>query len=198
MHLLALLSKSNKERLGCACLTLMRTAFATNRKSPDTQKSPPAITTLQPRKRAIAFIPIRDTTTMVIALMMRTQMEFATVLKWMDAHNLQPTIMILRPLKTTAAESAQPQGARIPMPVISMKWPTLTMGACYYTCIGCIDDNALNYNSEARISSGLCFFGNEEEALKPGSCVGDLNSDGIRGTTDLLMFLSYLGLQCEK
>ena len=71
-------------------------------------------------------------------------------------------------------------------------------GACYYTCIGCMDENALNFNSEATISSGLCFFCNEEEGLEPATCVGDLNSDGIRGTADLLMFLSYFGLQCDE
>jgi hypothetical protein len=71
-------------------------------------------------------------------------------------------------------------------------------GTCYYTCIGCMDDDAFNFDSEATIGSGLCFFCNQDEGLEPGSCFGDLNSDGIRGTADLLMFLSYFGVQCEE
>ena len=71
-------------------------------------------------------------------------------------------------------------------------------GTCEYTCIGCMDESALNFNSEATMSSELCFFCNEVGPLNPESCVGDLNTDGIRGTADLLMFLSYFGLLCEE
>ena len=71
-------------------------------------------------------------------------------------------------------------------------------GTCQYTCIGCMDENALNFDFEATIDSGLCVYCNSEEQLEPGNCVGDLNADGIRGTADLLMFLSYFGLLCEE
>ena len=71
-------------------------------------------------------------------------------------------------------------------------------GTCYYSCMTCMDDYKFNINSAVTISSGLCSFCNEEEGLEPGACVGDLNSDGIRGTADLLMFLSCFGSQCEE
>ena len=74
-------------------------------------------------------------------------------------------------------------------------------GTCHWNCVGCMDENALNYDSGATVESDLCFFcetggggGNSDEE----PCIGDLNVDGIRGTADLLILLSYFGLMCEE
>ena len=92
-----------------ACLTWMRTAFATNPKSRDVWMHPPAITTPQLRKRVIVCIPIRDTTATEIALPMRTRMEFATLLKWMDVRTAARAIMMRQRQMTTDHACLQDQ-----------------------------------------------------------------------------------------
>ena len=54
---------------------------------------------------------------------------------------------------------------------------------------GCTDPAALNYNASAACDNGLCVF-------EGSSCTGDLNGDGIVGTSDLLEFLAAFGNVC--
>ncbi|MDA7743816.1 hypothetical protein N8891_06310, partial [Flavobacteriales bacterium] len=74
-------------------------------------------------------------------------------------------------------------------------------GTCHWNCVGCMDENALNYDSGATVESDLCFFcetGGGGGSSDEETCIGDLNVDGIRGTADLLILLSYFGLMCEE
>jgi agmatine deiminase len=60
-------------------------------------------------------------------------------------------------------------------------------GTCeYISCVGCTDPDACNYNSSATIDDGSCEF-------TTCACPGDLNADNVVNTTDLLLFLTYLG-----
>ena len=64
-------------------------------------------------------------------------------------------------------------------------------GSCdYESCVisGCTYESALNYSPDATEDDSSCEF---------SSCLADLNSDGIVGTQDLLMFLSEFGFSCN-
>ena len=73
---------------------------------------------------------------------------------------------------------------------------TLDDGTCSWTCSGCMDSQALNYDNAATTDSGECLYceaTNENGAI----CEGDLNDDGIRGSADLLILLSFFGMMCD-
>jgi hypothetical protein len=59
-----------------------------------------------------------------------------------------------------------------------------------------MDSQALNYDNAATTDSGECLYceaTNENGAI----CEGDLNDDGIRGSADLLILLSFFGMMCD-
>ena len=65
-------------------------------------------------------------------------------------------------------------------------------GFCdYSTCSGCTYIGAVNYDSTATIDNGLCTFDDGDV------CVGDLDNDGYVTTTDLGVFLSVFGNECN-
>lgn len=88
---------------------------------------------------------------------------------------------------------------------------------------GCTYPGADNFNAEATVDDGSClfegvylegfadgleqcygedicglgtFFDSESGTCLPANCLADLNQDGIRGTSDLLILLSYFGSPC--
>lgn len=73
---------------------------------------------------------------------------------------------------------------------------------------GCTDVNAYNYDPEATVDSGCCFYLDVETLCGPGThwdadlgycvitCQADLNYDGTIGTPDLLDFLGVFGTDC--
>ncbi len=63
---------------------------------------------------------------------------------------------------------------------------TIEDGSCVF--IGCTDPTAVNYNPFATHDNGSCSY------VVP--CLGDMNGDGVRDTTDLLMFLGVFGQAC--
>lgn len=70
---------------------------------------------------------------------------------------------------------------------------TLDDGTCdFISCIelGCTYTEATNFNPLATNDDGTCIF----ESIY---CVGDLNMDGLIATSDLLLFLSVFGEECE-
>ncbi len=62
-------------------------------------------------------------------------------------------------------------------------------GDCVEIVLGCMYSNADNYNALANDDDGSCLFAAE--------CVGDLDGDGLAGTSDLLLLLSGFGNVCE-
>jgi hypothetical protein len=68
--------------------------------------------------------------------------------------------------------------------------PTATYddGSCYLS--GCIDPVACNFLPAATIDDGTCLYASFE-------CAGDLDNDGYRSVSDLLIFLSILGSSCN-
>jgi hypothetical protein len=63
---------------------------------------------------------------------------------------------------------------------------TIEDGSCVF--IGCTDPTAVNYNPFATHDNGSCSYA--------VPCLGDMNGDGVRDTTDLLMFLGVFGQAC--
>ncbi|MGC6532519.1 MAG: hypothetical protein ACON34_05910 [Flavobacteriales bacterium] len=73
---------------------------------------------------------------------------------------------------------------------------------------GCTDVNAYNYDPEATVDSGCCFYLDVESLCGPGThwdadlgycvitCQADFNYDGTIGTPDLLDFLGEFGTDC--
>ena len=60
-------------------------------------------------------------------------------------------------------------------------------GTCeFYTCTGCTDLEACNYDPAATIEDESCTY-------DCGYCVGDLDDDGMVAVTDVLLFLSDYG-----
>jgi hypothetical protein len=85
----------------------------------------------------------------------------------------------------------------------------VTAGTAVEDIEGCTDAEAFNYDPEATVDSGCCFYldttiicglGTEWDATL-GQCVitcpGDLDFDGTIGTPDLLEFLGVFGTDCE-
>lgn len=65
---------------------------------------------------------------------------------------------------------------------------TLDNGSCEFTsCAGCTDSTACNYDGTATIDDGSCEF------ASCAPCLGDLNDDGMRNVTDILLMLSDFG-----
>jgi hypothetical protein len=64
---------------------------------------------------------------------------------------------------------------------------TIDDGSCDYTCYGCTDTAACNYDMNATIDDGSC------EYTSCHNCPGDLSGDNIVNTVDLLLFLSNFG-----
>jgi hypothetical protein len=62
-------------------------------------------------------------------------------------------------------------------------------GDCVEIVLGCMYSNADNYNALANDDDGSCLFA--------ADCVGDLEGDGLAGTSDLLLLLSGFGNVCE-
>jgi len=62
-------------------------------------------------------------------------------------------------------------------------------GDCIEIVLGCMYSNADNYNALANDDDGSCLFA--------ADCVGDLDGDGLAGTSDLLLLLSGFGNVCE-
>jgi acetyl esterase/lipase len=54
---------------------------------------------------------------------------------------------------------------------------------------GCTYQQAVNYQPEATTDDGSCIF---------QSCLGDLNTDGIVGVSDLLLFIEAYGSTCDE
>ncbi|MBM56277.1 MAG: hypothetical protein CMB32_06950, partial [Euryarchaeota archaeon] len=88
-------------------------------------------------------------------------------------------------------------------------------GSCVAVVEGCTNFNATNWNPDANIDDGSCLIpgctyadannydagatdddGSCEFSLG-NDCVGDLNGDGVAATSDLLLFLSVFGQECE-
>jgi hypothetical protein len=70
-------------------------------------------------------------------------------------------------------------------------------GSCdFFSCVveGCTYPEASNYEAGATYDDGSCFFPAEPVA----GCVGDLNSDALVTTGDLLIFLSVFGEPCPE
>ena len=44
---------------------------------------------------------------------------------------------------------------------------------------------------------GSCMYCSEESVNTENPCTADLDNDGVRGTPDLLILLSFYGLECE-
>ena len=66
-------------------------------------------------------------------------------------------------------------------------------GSCTYEeCSGCTFPDASNYDPAALIDDGSC------ELVLVEPCTGDLNSDGVVSTLDLLDFLSAYGSTCGE
>lgn len=57
---------------------------------------------------------------------------------------------------------------------------------------GCTYPSSSNYNPAATLDDGSC-----DQMCFYTPCFGDLNEDGVRGTADLMLFLSVFGLPCE-
>jgi hypothetical protein len=68
--------------------------------------------------------------------------------------------------------------------------PTATYddGSCYLS--GCIDPVACNFLPAATTDNGTCLYASFE-------CAGDLDNDGYRSISDLLIFLSIMGSYCN-
>lgn len=65
---------------------------------------------------------------------------------------------------------------------------TLDDGSCEFaSCAGCTDPTACNYDATATLDDGSCEF------ASCAPCVGDLNNDGLRNVTDILLMLSNFG-----
>ena len=62
-------------------------------------------------------------------------------------------------------------------------------GDCVEIVLGCMYSNADNYNALANDDDGSCLFA--------ADCLGDLDGDGLAGTSDLLLLLSGFGNVCE-
>lgn len=56
---------------------------------------------------------------------------------------------------------------------------------------GCSDPEACNYDDNVNLDDGSCLYGSD------CTCPGDLNGDGIVGSSDLLVFLSFYAEPCE-
>ena len=88
-------------------------------------------------------------------------------------------------------------------------------GSCIEVVSGCTDINATNYDPTANTDDGSCLVpgctyadannydsgatdddGSCEFSLG-NDCVGDLNGDGVAATSDLLLFLSVFGNECD-
>jgi hypothetical protein len=60
-------------------------------------------------------------------------------------------------------------------------------GSCeFYTCTGCTDFEACNYDPAATIEDGSCTYDCSD-------CPADLDGDGFVAVSDVLMFLSDYG-----
>jgi len=86
-------------------------------------------------------------------------------------------------------------------------------GSCIATVFGCTDPAAFNYNPLANTDNGGCIavllgctdpafssynpYANTDNGQCFNTCVGDLNTDGIVNTTDLLTFLAAFGTICQ-
>ena len=65
-------------------------------------------------------------------------------------------------------------------------------GDCYWT--GCMDPLAINYHPLNTAADESCVY----TMNPPGECPADLNSDGVTGSADLLMFLTDFGTTCGE
>ena len=88
-------------------------------------------------------------------------------------------------------------------------------GSCIEVVSGCTDINATNYDPTANTDDGSCIIpgctyadannynmgANDDDGSCEFSlgndCVGDLNGDGVAATSDLLLFLSVFGNECD-
>ncbi|MFK7757787.1 MAG: hypothetical protein AB8B53_12730, partial [Flavobacteriales bacterium] len=64
-------------------------------------------------------------------------------------------------------------------------------GSCDYSCFGCNDPAAENFNALADTNE-FCVY-----AIDVPSCEGDFNNDGFIGVGDLSTFLSIFGTDCD-
>jgi hypothetical protein len=62
-------------------------------------------------------------------------------------------------------------------------------GSCAFP--GCTNPVACNYNPYASCDDGSC-------TPDCGVCLGDMNSDGFRNVTDMLLFLAVFGIDCPS
>jgi hypothetical protein len=62
-------------------------------------------------------------------------------------------------------------------------------GSCTFP--GCTNPVACNYNPYASCDDGSC-------STDCGVCLGDMNSDGYRNVTDMLLFLAVFGIECPQ
>lgn len=85
-------------------------------------------------------------------------------------------------------------------------------GSCVATVFGCTDSTAFNYDSSANTDNGSCVavqpgcmdsaednynpYANFDDGTCFSSCPGDFNSDTARNTADLLIFLTFFGVNC--
>ena len=88
-------------------------------------------------------------------------------------------------------------------------------GCCVDVVLGCTNVNASNWESDANTDDGSCIVlgctysaannydagANDDDGSCEFSlgndCLGDLDGDGVAATSDLLLFLSVFGLNCE-
>lgn len=75
---------------------------------------------------------------------------------------------------------------------------------------GCTDPEAYNYDAEATVDNGCCFYVDFSSICGPGTsydaitglcmpdCQADFDGDGHIGTTDLLVFLGLFGTDCSE
>ena len=70
-------------------------------------------------------------------------------------------------------------------------------GGCIWDCFGCLDQEAINFSPGANQDDGSCMYCTEENVTTENPCTADLDNDGVRGTPDLLILLSFYGMECE-
>lgn len=69
-------------------------------------------------------------------------------------------------------------------------------GTCQHLCTGiagCAYPDAENFNPEADCDDGTCVF-----ICNTGSCVLDMDGNGLIGSYDLIFFLTWIGLPCTN
>jgi hypothetical protein len=85
-------------------------------------------------------------------------------------------------------------------------------GSCVATVFGCTDSLAFNYDSSANTDNGGCIavqpgctdsaednynpYANFDDGSCFSSCPGDFTGEGARNTADVLIFLTFFGVDC--